>query len=66
MRLRRSNAAFAEICQDYELLAGDLNALSRSGCCTHPRIQAERELLLETLNALVGEIEAALERKHMD
>jgi hypothetical protein len=61
-RLRQSNTVFAEICRDYELLAGDLNALSQSGSSSHSGTQAERDLLLESLQALVREIKTVLER----
>ncbi len=61
-QLRRSNVVFAEICRDYELLAGDLNALIRCRPSSHPGTQAERDLLLESLQGLVREIETVLER----
>ena len=61
-RLRATDATFAEICDDYELLVRDLLGLSQCDGASEEDLQKARDLLLESLNGLTDEIRAALEK----
>lgn len=54
--LRAADPAFAEACEDYELLMRELSALPETA-------QADRKLILDSLQGLVREIETTLRRK---
>ncbi|SFM01362.1 hypothetical protein [Shimia aestuarii] len=60
--LRATDAIFAEICDDYELLVGDLHVLSQCEGASEEDLQKARDLFLESLKGLTDEIRAALER----
>lgn len=61
-RWRATDAIFAEICDDYELLVRDLHGLSQCDHASEKDLQKARELLLESLKGLTDEICAALEK----
>lgn len=61
-RLRATDAIFAEICDDYELLVRDLHSLSQCDGASEEDLQKARDLLLESLKGLTDEIRAALEK----
>ena len=67
-RLRQSEAGFAEICDDYELLARDLQTVRqqlgsvRSDPSAAQKLRAEQKLLVESLQGLVCEIALWLQR----